>query len=273
MKHKPILLATDMTARCDRPLDRALMLAKLWETQLIIAHVVDPKTAGKKGLIPSDISIRIREELPVTDVDVRISVHMGNISDEILGVAKSEGCGLIVTGVAHYDGISDIFLGTPVDHLLRSAPIPILIVKRKPILPYDNIVIATDFSSCALKALNTAAALFPKSPLHLVHAYHVPYTGWLKSDAVEKEVDSEEAKLMERFLAQTSIDNETFDRLSSSIEKGEPGKIILQKIEETKSELVVLGTSGRSGTVHTSLGTNARLVLGWLKQDVLMVRE
>lgn len=270
---KPILLATDMTARCDRAFDRALMLAKLWETRLIVLHVLDPKQAKKKGLVPKEARVQLEEELPETDVDVQFIIEMGHIGELVIETAKREHCGLIVTGVAHYDGFSDVFLGSPVDHIVRHADVPVLIIKRKPVKPYRSILIATDFSDCSMTALNSAADMFPEVPLHLVHAYNVPYSGWLKSDQVAKDIGSEEEKLMERFLAQTTISNATFKRLKASNEKGELGVALFHKIKEVKPDLVVLGTHGRSGFMRASMGNNARVLLGWLKQDVMMVRD
>lgn len=270
---KPILLATDMTARCDRAFDRALMLAKLWETRLIVVHVLDPKQAKKKGLVPKEARVQLEEELPDTEVDVQFVIEMGNVGELIIETAKRERCGMIVTGVAHYDGFSDIFLGSPVDHIVRYADVPVLIVKRKPVKPYRNILVATDFSDCSMSALNTAADLFPDVPLNLVHAFNVPYSGWLKSDQVAKDIGSEEAKSMERFLAQTTLDNTTFNRIEASNEKGELGVVLFKKIKELKSDLVVLGTHGKSGFMRASMGNNARVLLGWLKQDVMMVRD
>ncbi len=271
--NKPILLATDMTARCDRAFDRALMLAKSWETRLIVVHVLDPKQAKKKGLVPKEARTQLEEELPETDVHVEFIIEMGNVGELVIETAKRERCGLIVTGVAHYDGFSDVFLGSPVDHIVRHADVPVLIIKRKPVKPYRSIMVATDFSDCSMTALNIAAELFPEVPLHLVHAYNVPYSGWLKSDQVAQDIGSEEAKLMERFLAQTTIDNATFKRLKASNEKGELGVVLFKKIKELKSDLVVLGTHGKSGFMRASMGNNARVLLGWLKQDVMMVRD
>ncbi|GAB5482700.1 MAG: universal stress protein [Parasphingorhabdus sp.] len=271
--NKPILLATDMTARCDRAFDRALMLAKSWKTRLIVVHVLDPKQAKKKGLVPKEARTQLEEELPETDVHVEFIIEMGNVGELVIETAKRERCGLIVTGVAHYDGFSDVFLGSPVDHIVRHADVPVLIIKRKPVKPYRSIMVATDFSDCSMTALNTAAELFPEIPLHLVHAYNVPYSGWLKSDQVAQDIGSEEAKLMERFLAQTTIDNATFKRLKASNEKGELGVVLFKKIKELKSDLVVLGTHGKSGFMRASMGNNARVLLGWLKQDVMMVRD
>ena len=185
----------------------------------------------------------------------------------------SSDLGLIITGVARYNSVGDIFLGNPVDHLVQYARHPVLIVKQKPMRPYKNIVVATDFSDCSLFALNTAAELFPDTNLHLLHAYHEPYESWLKSEEVKIEVRSEEQALMDRFLAKRAIYDETFERLNASIEKGELGAVLQDKIEQTKSDLIVLGAHGRSGFSAATSGSKAKAILGFVKQVVLMVRE
>ena len=38
---KKILLATDLSPRCDRALDRAVLLAELWQAKLIILNVLE----------------------------------------------------------------------------------------------------------------------------------------------------------------------------------------------------------------------------------------
>jgi len=42
--HK-ILLATDLSARCDRALDRAGILADRWDAELVALHVIEDRAA------------------------------------------------------------------------------------------------------------------------------------------------------------------------------------------------------------------------------------
>ena len=273
MDQKAILLATDLSARCDRPLDRALMLAKEWNTTLILLHILDPGRAKDPGTNIRELEAQIAEEMPRNKVDVEILVKSGDIAATIIETAKAKQCDLIITGVARYNSIGDILLGGPVDQLIRDAPVPVLIVKRRPKNAYKNILIATDFSDCSLQALNAAAELFPDPKLHLVHAYHEPYSAWLSSDQVAQDVQSEEQTSLTRFLAKRAISDAVFDRVNGSIEKGDLGAVLSRKIAATKSDLVVLGTHGRGAFSRATLGSNAQHVLSWVGQDVLIVRE
>jgi nucleotide-binding universal stress UspA family protein len=273
MSHKAILLATDLSARCDRPLDRALMLAKEWSTKLILLHILDPGLAKDPATNAREIEAQIADELPKHKVDFEILVKTGDVATTIIETAESKKCDLIVTGVARYNSIGDVLLGGPVDQLIRKASVPVLVVKRRPRYPYKNILVATDFSDCSLQALNAAAELFPDPKIHLVHAYHEPYSAWLNSDQVTQDVKSEEQTCLTRFLAKRAISDAVFDRVNGSIEKGDLGAVLFRKVAATKSDLVVLGTHGRGALSRATLGSNAQHVLGWVGQDVLMVRE
>ena len=272
MTHKPVMVATDLSARCDRPIERAVKLAQDWSVKLIVLHVLDPALPENPKRTRLDIETQILDEVPPTKGEVEVIVQEGVVADTINKVANEKDCGIIVTGVASYNSLGDIFLGHPVDKLIRHAEAPVLVVKRKPVKSYKNIVIATDFSNCSMDALNVAASLFPEAALHLVHAYHVPYETWLKSDQVKIEVKKEEHDLMDQFLAKHIVDDNILKRLDISIDEGNLGTVLSNKIEETKSDLLVLGTHGRSGFMRATIGSNAKTILGWAVQDVLMVR-
>ena len=273
MSGKAILLATDLSARCDRPLERALMLAQDWRTKLWLLHVVDPGSAQASGASLRAIEAKIADEMPETDADVKILVKPGDVARTIEETAQSRQCDLIVTGVARYNSLGDILLGNPVDQMIRSAPVPVLIVKRRPRHAYRNILVATDFSDCSLQALNAAAELFPDPAIHLVHAYHEPYSAWLSSDQVAQDVKAEEQTALTRFLARRTISDAVFDRVNGSIEKGDLGAVLARKLATTKADLVALGTHGRGALSSATIGSNARHILSWVREDVMMVRE
>ncbi|MEJ6594515.1 universal stress protein [Parasphingorhabdus sp.] len=60
-----------------------------------------------------------------------------------------------------------------------------------------------------------------------------------------------------RFLAKPQISDTIFERLNGSVEKGDLGPVLTRKITNTKSDLVVLGTHGRSVFTRATLGSNA----------------
>ena len=240
------LLASDFSARCDRPLDRAVQIARDHGGKLTIAHVLERQGAPSG---PETVE-RLRAELPLTAQDAN----------------------LIVTGVARYNSIGDYLLGTAVDHIVRNAQAPVLVVRRRATGPYEQIVVATDFSDCSRAALLSAAQLFPAADITVVHAFHVPYEAWLKSDDVKEYVRTEAQEGMEAFLAQKELAS-LASRIEAIVDEGETGSVIMRQFERTKSHLLVLGTHGRSGFAHATIGSQAEALLSAVNTDVLMVRE
>src|SRR3546814_4486711 len=97
-------------------------------------------------------------------------------------------------------------------------------------------------SDCSRDALLAAAALFPQASITLVHAFHVPYEGWLKSDDVKTEVRAQAQEELDTFLAK--VDPGVRVRLDARLDEGETGTAIVRGLADAKADLLVLGTHG-----------------------------
>lgn len=268
---KPILVATDLSARSDRAVDRATLLARRWGVPLIVLHALEP--GSRLEARPELAEAAIRAVLPDPDADIGIVPAIGPAPTMIAQAATQAGCGLIVTGVARFNHVSDYFIGTAVDHVVRHATAPVLVVKQRPHGPYTSILVATDYSSCSRQALLTAATVFPEAALHLIHAYHVPYEGWLRSEEVKQEVTREAQKELDAFVQDPAIPDTVRTRISARLGYGESHTVVWDAADEVGANLVVLGTHGRSGFIPAIIGSMAETLLQCVPQDTLMVRE
>lgn len=262
-----VLLASDFTARSDRPTARAIQLADQNDGTLVIAHVIEKDARADDETVAE----RLRADLPVDAEDTELVIRRGSAPRMLASIAAERASNLIVTGVARYNSIGDYFLGTAVDHIVRNATQPVLVVRRRVTAAYDRLLVATDLSDCSRAALLAAAALFPQASITLVHAYHVPYQGWLKSDDVKADVRAEAHGELETFLKQ--IDPSVRARLDARLGEGETGTVIARELADASADLLVLGTHGRSGFVHATLGSQAEALLSSVNVDVMMVRE
>ncbi len=263
-----ILLASDFTARSDRPLDRALWLAGATKGTLVIAHILE-KNDGN----PNSATLeRLRNELPQGAQDVELVVRVGSAPKLLAQIAAERHSNLIVTGIARYNSIGDYVLGTAVDHIVRNASVPVLVVRCRAVAPYGHMVVATDLSECSRAALVSAAALFPQSVITLVHAFHVPYEGWLKSGDVKEDIRIEAQAGLDAFLAHEQV-APLKPRLKALIDEGDAVGVVLNQVKRTGADLLVLGTHGRSGFAHAAIGSQAAALLEAADLDVLMVRE
>lgn len=264
--NEPILVATDFGARNDRAVDRALQLGKQLGRPVVVAHVLAGAT---RELDHSHLDSLMRGVLPDPDATVEFAYRTGKIGDALAGLAMEKQAAMIVLGVARFNSLGDYVLGTAVDHVLRHCAQPVLVVKQRPHRPYRLIGVATDFSGISLDALVRAAALFPDSELHLIHAYRVPFEGWQKAEHVKDQVYEAEAKVMDEFVQ--NIPAEVAARVTSHMSYGGLHKAITKVISEKGLDLLVLGSHGESGFRHATLGSQASELLRTSIIDTMVI--
>lgn len=265
-----IILASDLTARSDRATDRACLLAREWAAPLLLVHVVEGDWSDEtvEARAADALGTILDSEAALAEIVVR----RGDVQREILKLAEERAAALIVTGVARFNNVSDFFLGTAVDHLVRHAPMPVLVVKRRVRLPYRQLLVATDFSSCSQRALRAAVELFPEAELTLWHNCHAAYEAWLDKDATAAEARLEAEEQMQRFLADADIADDVRRGIKSVISTDELQRSGEHQLREGGFDLLVLGTHGRSGFAHATIGSRAAELLNNVSSDVLMVR-
>lgn len=287
MKETPrsILLATDLSARSDRALDRAVQLAKQWQSRLTVLHVLENARSSLDSPDPSPSWRRPPD--PLTTIRKEIAADLGEIAgtttvvieegDAVETVARLAGTGgseLIVIGVARSGLLGELMLGRTVDGLLRRCPEPLLVVKARPRRPYRHIVVATDFSESSRHALDTAARFFPEQALTLFHAYDPPMSGLTDDAAAYRREYREVAEQdCEAFLQDAKKHRSDLRRPRVLIEYGTPNHLLHDYVAENSADLVVVGTKGRSAIVEVLIGSVAKRILEDVSCDVLLVRE
>jgi len=278
----PILLATDLSARGDRALDRALQLAEQRQTKLIVVHAMAPSAAATlttpvwRRLTPDHKALaehRLAEDLAEAKVPYEILILTGNPLDCILETADSHNCSLIVTGIARDETLGRLLLGNTVEKLVRKARQPVLVVKNRPRHAYRNALLASDFSNGSRQALRAALGVAGEAELTLFHAYHVPFQGkGAPDDSVKRSFHDTAEKDAQKFLANTP---ELAGRPAPKLvlEAGQPETLLSEYVFNHRSELVVTGTHGLTGILRTAIGSVAERLLEALPSDVLIVRQ
>lgn len=265
-----ILIASDLSARSDRPLDRARLLAAQLSGSVILLHVYESDVDDRAG---QEARLRrlIAEDLGEHADRVEILLSEGEVPETIARIASQRDCRLIVTGVARFNSPADFIVGTTVDHLVRSASIPVLVVKRRARNPYRHLLVATDFSDCSRTALEAASGLFPDAALTLVHSYHAAYEAWIDPEDGAEGVGREAAEEMAGFV--DGLGPELRDRVQPKLVAGELHSAIEKAMLDNRFDLLVLGTHGRGGFAHATIGSRASELLAFTSADVLMVRR
>lgn len=277
----PIMLITDLSARCDRALDRAVELARHHNVRLIALHVIEtsfltklaePAWRTRQQEHQQVARQRLLDDLEHTQVDLEVVVEIGHPVETINEVAARYGCSLIVSGTARDESLGRVMLGNTVERLARQCETPLLVVRRRPFGEYHRVMVGTDFSTGSRHALEAALELMPESSLTLYHSFdQVAGIYDLDAPTVKETIQHLQKKATE-FVAQTArID--TAAPPAVVIEHGSPGKVLPAYVQAHQIELVVLGTHGMTGILRTAMGSIAEQLLSLLRCDVMIVRQ
>ena len=282
---KTILLATDLSGRCDRAMDRAAYLAKSWGARLVVLNVLEPEydlaeRAGtaylpswrrpleKEAVVAAQLRRDLREDLQGAEIRVVEGATVATIE----AVARETDAELIVTGIARDETFGRYLLGSTVERLARQTPVPLLIVKNR-LRPYGEVLVATDFSSPSQHALTAAARFFPSTPLTLLHAWEFPFAGLMDRPALRREWTAMEKEGCDTFVAQSRLSQDQRQDLQVLVEHGSPDTIVSAYMRDKRVDIVVVGTHGRSGVFDVRLGGTAKRILTDAPGDVLLIRE
>jgi nucleotide-binding universal stress UspA family protein len=280
-----LLLATDLSARSDRALDRAVQLAREWHADLVAMTVVETPERPDPLAVPTWPPIEDHEarrrlaqrqlERDATSLDHPASIHIahGEAALAIAQTAADKDAGVIVTGMARNELFGRFLLGSTVERLVRNVPQPVLVVRNRVHGKYRRILVATDFSDASRHALHAAARFFAGRDLILYHAHQVPFAASADKAARKQIIRNIEAGECAAFLAGSDLPAEVRKRLRVVIE-GDGLEIALGRyVREHQVDLAVLGTRGRTGLMNVLLASMAARLLAWLPCDTLIVRQ
>jgi len=277
---RKILLATDLSSRCDRAFDRAVALAVQWDGSLVVAHALERDVGRPSKERRESVSRRatqetvliaqqqVREDLLDRDIPFEVYIEEGDPVEIVLKVVREAHCELIVTGIARSETFGRILLGATVEHLARQAPTPILAVKTRPRDPYKEIVVATDFSEASRSALDRASELFPDAAMTLVHC-HRPILGDLSSDSQTSPGRQIAQQECEEFLH--NVPPLLRQRLKVLIAGDSLENVVDGIFADRGLDLLVMGSKGRGAIAHALLGSTADRLLRSSRSDVMIV--
>ena len=278
-----LLLATDLSARCDRALDRAMQLAGQWQAEVVVLTVIE------HARMPDQVLAWMREEgdgaeervarrtlqreLARHPVNARIEVARGDVPGAIRSRAQALHCNLIVAGVARAEPFGRLLPGSTTENLARAAAPLLLVVRNRVHGPYGPILVLSDFSEGSRHALLAALRLFPDNEVVLYHAYHSGYSG-LAGEASQQQ-GAREAQYGEapRFLEQARLTQQERARVRVVVEAGPVEIMAARYVRDHDIQLAVAGSHGRTGILELLLGSTAARLLEWLPCDTLVVRE
>ena len=176
---------------------------------------------------------------------------------------------------------SETFLYTPTDwHLIRECPAPVMLVAEKKWNKARPILAAVDLSSDkpVKKALNNriidrawhlAKAL--GTELHLVHALHTSVV-LADLDIIDPVAHARKREAALKPHIEHLCNTWHLAPEQVHIESGPAQKIIPSVANRIKADMVVIGTTGKTGLAARVIGNTAEKVLTHLRTDLLAIK-
>jgi nucleotide-binding universal stress UspA family protein len=273
-----ILAASDLTRRSTPAVTRALQLARDSGARLTLLHVVEEDlhdTALQRRLREAETLLAERVE---GGAQVDVAAVAGHAFHSIGAQARARGAELIVMGAHRRDYLRDVFAGTTVERVTRTAGLPVLMVNAAPVGPWRRVVIATDLSETSGLAARRAHALglLEGAEVSVVHGY-APITRQMMTFAgvPTAQVEGEAERELEATRREVTDFLEGLGPMSAEwgarIVEGGGAGAIAGHVAQVKADLLVIGTRGLSGVKRLFLGSVAQELMGSLRIDVLAV--
>ena len=244
-----ILLATDLSSRGDRALDRAAQLARQWGAELVVVHAIEQAAGGStwseleetpSWRRPPEAAVaierQIRRDLREAVDHLAIHIEEGDPVRVILETAEREACDLIVLGTARDELFGRMLLGNTVEHLVRKSPVSVLVVKTRPAGAYRHVLVGTDFTEESRHGLSVAAELFPDATFTLMHAFELPYRALMLDSQLSHDFAAMEMTTIETFLDEAELPPEIRVRVHPTIEHGPPEVMLRRYIVEQEAD-------------------------------------
>ncbi|MEP1095590.1 MAG: universal stress protein [Cyclobacteriaceae bacterium] len=184
----------------------------------------------------------------VTDANqvVKIRMKHGNPYQNISKEIVEEKASWIIMGSTGASGLSEVFLGSNAERVIRHSDSPVITIKGPTkIAEMKNMVFASDLSEdqdwVALKAKEVQEMLGLNMHIVKVRTPH----NFLSLKAANEQLD--------KFAKRNHFENSTLN----SLEADYPDEGIVDFAEEVNSGIIVLGTHGKTGLAHLFGGSRA----------------
>lgn len=280
---QPILVATDLSARSEIAITRALGLAARRQVPLTILHVVDadePRALADKQI--SNAREFLEETLTALrgsmQVEAQVLVERGDPFRVINDTAENIGAELIVMGAHRKNILFDLFRGTTIERVIHTGHTPLLLVNRADGETVESAVLGVDPDAHCADAIATAEhfGFLDGAVLTAVRAHpdaarlQMTYAG-VDQDTIRRTSSEETQKQVAEiyaFLARTALADRDYRLI---LEEGEPGQLLVKVADDLDADLIVVGTRSLTGLRKVLLGSVTQNVLRQARCDVLAV--
>jgi nucleotide-binding universal stress UspA family protein len=272
-----LLLATDGSEFSEGAIREAIQLAKRCGSTLSALMVIEsnPEYAGIAPQLVEKAEKAARAHLDAITARARQEgVVLGSIIREgedsynyIAEEAVKNKSTMLIMGRHGRKGLKRLVMGSTTARVIGHAPCSVLVVPRAAQVDFKSIVVATDGSKHSAAAASDAIGIAKRNKSKLTVVSVVPSELMTQADIdfamiqrehlAEKEMNEAEkyAKAVKDAAKNEGVEVQAF------VISGKPANVIIETARETKADLIVLGSHGRTGLDKLLMGSVAERVI------------
>jgi len=265
---KNILVAIDFNKSSENVLKNSIKFAKTFKSKITLIHILPDDIDNEKvSLLLKKAATAQLKELNDRIISESITtgnpiIEYGNYCDEIVNASDKINTNLIIVGAGEKLKEDTFQLGTTAEKIIRKSNKPVFVVKNNQTLDIKSIICPVDFSKESKRALNNAiiiARLFDVK-LVILSVYSPFRQIFTKLDPVEinEQRKSDLIKEFNKFLEEFNLIDVNYIK---EIKGGEPAEEILKAIKNYESDLLIMGTTGKSGISKILMGSVTEKVI------------
>lgn len=261
---KNILVPVDFRASSVNAFHYAVKVSEVFQSNLILLHVINETSLSgeTEQLLRESIEVKFNELKENVDPAVRsrieLVVEKGIIFERIVQAGIKRDINVIIAGSGSETQDERYPLSTIIEKLMRKNQVPLWVVKSSDQMPVKKILCPVDFSDASERALNNALILADKlgaelSVLHVYEPLHIHSPRLTVDHARENEIlRKKQERSFDEFLSVFRSKQIPFREL---FREGVPEKTIQAVILEGEYDLLIMGTTGRTGLSRILMGS------------------
>ena len=277
-----LLLASDLSARSDRALERTIELAQAWRSKVDVVTVMK----GPQG--PDQVfqwmthneeysgngiaHRQVQKDFAGSGLQVCLHITHGDVAVAVRDVAAARRSQLVIAGMTRSETLWQCLVGSPAQRLSHQLAQPLLAVRSRVYGSYENIVVVSDLSTSLSHLVDMTRHLFPSGALTLYYACPFPsYTPAATARTVNATAYHHAVKESGPFPTRGDLPATTGERLQVVIEDQPMTLRLGSYIRQHDVDLVVAEARFRGGLSTDLFGSTTDSLLHDLSCDVLLV--
>lgn len=275
----PILVASDLSPRSDRAMQRAFRIGAAHNRKVIAFSVLDdamPADIVKETHARAQARLARFAASLAKDNPYEVRTTIGDPTADVLTMIDKTGTDLLVIGSHRPRAFLGALRETTMQRIVRHTNCPVLLAQDTCDHDYDTVLLACDFSPACAAALGLARRLAPQAKIAPIHALHLPYSGFLgRSDQSKTELEApfrteaEAANVTWRVSQDLDADPQVSE---TEILIGSPYPVMRREAEHRPADLIAFGAHGRAGSARAILGSLASDLTSDPPCDLLIAR-